>query len=270
VSQSKTNPYIQFLDGPKVAIPPSEFKRLRELLGTVPGPATWFVPKYPPLKGPGGIELRWTNCGGNAYPTRLTPAGKNSPSYLDIGIYSYPMRLRDDRLLVWRQVGKRKTGFRQKMRLTVVDTTSLQPLGWFPKRTKDDRTTFKGGLAATVDLPVSLKRGVHPVDFPPSFEGIQELLLLVDDFESPGGPFESLYSVRSEESLVEVFPLDWWNKGDFDYGYQWIAMVVRDPVTGNILGDGFRLTLFFMSPNCEFLHWLIPSSEKVSSGSSTA
>ena len=34
------------------------------------------------------------------------------------------------------------------------------------------------------------------------------------------------------------------NRGDFDFGYQWITRVARDPKSRHIVGDGIRITPF--------------------------
>jgi hypothetical protein len=43
-----------------------------------------------------------------------------------------------------------------------------------------------------------------------------------------------------------VPPQDWFNSGDFDFGYQWITKVVRDSNSGKIVGTGIRLKNFIL------------------------
>jgi len=257
----KSAPHLPFLDEPKVAISPKEYQRILDLLKTVPGPTAWYVGTYPPVNGPSGLTLEWTRSGGWGYPVRLTPRGRTSPSFLDLGTYVYPMRLLEDRLLVWRHVGKSRSGSPRVMRLTLVDTTSLSTLGWFPERDKDDPVSLEGGALASTDLPSEWKAGVHPFESPSEFSKIPEVWLLVDDTASPGGPFESVYRFQPREGRVEVFPLTWWNDGSFDFGYQWITKVVRDPSTELIVGEGIRLAPFQMDASCRFLRWIYPSND---------
>ena len=42
---------------------------------------------------------------------------------------------------------------------------------------------------------------------------------------------------------VEVFPQEWFNNGNYDFGYQWITRVARRS-DGKIVGDGIRLGSF--------------------------
>jgi hypothetical protein len=42
---------------------------------------------------------------------------------------------------------------------------------------------------------------------------------------------------------VEVLPQDWFNQGNYDFGYQWIIRVARR-TDGTIVGDGIRLGSF--------------------------
>jgi len=41
-----------------------------------------------------------------------------------------------------------------------------------------------------------------------------------------------------------VYPQDWFNHGNFDFGYQWLTRIARDTETGEITGDGIRIELF--------------------------
>jgi hypothetical protein len=65
-----------------------------------------------------------------------------------------------------------------------------------------------------------------------------------------------LYILKPRSGKVEVWPLDWWNNGDFDFGYEWITHVARDPATKNIVGAGVRIYPFMMDPRGQFLGWL--------------
>ncbi len=48
----------------------------------------------------------------------------------------------------------------------------------------------------------------------------------------------------------------WWNEGNFDFGYQWITRVAREPATGNLAGDEIRFEPFIMDPERELIGWV--------------
>ncbi|MBI5301277.1 MAG: hypothetical protein HY868_04000 [Chloroflexi bacterium] len=53
----------------------------------------------------------------------------------------------------------------------------------------------------------------------------------------------AIFGFSFDKQIVEVYPQDWFNKGDYDFGYQWITRVARDE-DGKIIGDGIRLDRF--------------------------
>ncbi len=59
--------------------------------------------------------------------------------------------------------------------------------------------------------------------------------------------------VDAKRNLVSVFPQDWWNRADLDFGYQWVTRVARDPKTGKIVGEGIRIQPFVLDSSCREL-----------------
>jgi hypothetical protein len=54
-----------------------------------------------------------------------------------------------------------------------------------------------------------------------------------------------------------VLPQKWFNGGKYDFGYQWITRVQRDPRTGQIVGEGIRLGNFLLDRSgTEIQEWL--------------
>jgi hypothetical protein len=56
----------------------------------------------------------------------------------------------------------------------------------------------------------------------------------------------SIYCLRPDKNEVEVLPQDWFNHGEYDFGYQWITKVARDSHSGRIAGTGIRLRSFLL------------------------
>jgi hypothetical protein len=82
---------------------------------------------------------------------------------------------------------------------------------------------------------------------------ISRLAILVHGTDKPRRKFldssfpgESVYLLSPVEGHIEVLPLDWWNDGDHDFGYEWIQRITIDPTTGNLIGDGKGALPFLM------------------------
>jgi hypothetical protein len=97
----------------------------------------------------------------------------------------------------------------------------------------------------------ALHAGIHKLDdVPTKFTNLGEILVLADYYPE-GEPLhfyskmrKSIFAFDFRISQVEVIPQDWYNKGNYDFAYEWIARVARDPQTHFIFGEGVRLGIF--------------------------
>jgi hypothetical protein len=85
--------------------------------------------------------------------------------------------------------------------------------------------------------------------FPNEIRAIDELLILCDSFSDPASEGWNhanlaLLVARPKEASFRLYPQDWFNTADFDFGYQWITRIARDPQTGRVRGEGFRMNSF--------------------------
>ena len=136
----------------------------------------------------------------------------------------------------------------------------------FEKASKQggDSIAFNGGMVATVDLPTAWSHGRYQFSFPNEMRFVQEMFILVhtnppgESQETRPKPHEAIYRVKPADGTVNVIPLDWYNHGDFDFGYEWVTQVALDSVTGKIVGNGVRLSPFLMEPDGKLLCWIGP------------
>src|SRR5262249_39422467 len=93
-----------------------------------------------------------------------------------------------------------------------------------------------GGEVGHFVISTNLAPGTHKVSFPAPFKDINELLILAQSTAASGkfGSNLCLFIVGPASNTVEVVPQDWFNEGPFDYDYQFITRVARDPRTGKI------------------------------------
>jgi len=198
----------------------------------------------------------------------LVPEGDEKPVYGALGFYCYVVGLPTHRLLIWHHVGEQRSP--RAIRVSLLDTSLLQPLDKIPDFGSESEihTAFRGDPVAVIDLPTSLGTGVHSTVFPEELRSLSEILVLAHASPPDRKPargqswVEALYILRPPEHAVEVLPLDWWNSGDFDFGYEWITQIARDPVTANFVGDGFRILPFLMERTGKFLGWFKHANEE--------
>ncbi len=67
---------------------------------------------------------------------------------------------------------------------------------------------------------------------------------------------QAIWVMKPSENMIEVLPMDWWNHGDYDYGYEWASKIARDPKTGNVVGEGVRILPFLLDKSGNFLGWM--------------
>ena len=83
---------------------------------------------------------------------------------------------------------------------------------------------------------------------------------MLADYAGPSGADKmarAIFAFDWLKSQVEVIPQDWFNTGNYDFGYQWISRVARCS-DGSIVGDGIRLGRFELDEtNRRIKKWLI-------------
>jgi len=245
-----------------VRVESQEYERLTKLSSRVPGPLPWNVDSLPTVSGPDGTELRWKE---SDHSTVLA-SEKDGSNYLALGLYCRVLPVAKHNLVVWYQLMTREPLRFGNLRIDVIDTRLLQPLKTIPDLDSDRNSgeppiALASGPFAKADIPVPQGIGRLTYQFPDALKGISEVLVLVAGGTKHRGLLgtrigEALYVLKPPEDIIEVFSLDWWDKGNFDFGDEWITRVARDPSTGNIVGEGVRILPFLMDPRCNFLGWI--------------
>ena len=86
-----------------------------------------------------------------------------------------------------------------------------------------ERIFFEGVPLASRMIPISLKPGLNQFSFPISFKALPEILVLADNswiLKTDATTNRSIYCLRPDKDEVEVLPQDWFNHGEYDFGYQ--------------------------------------------------
>lgn len=250
---------------PKMRLSRHESRRLAEILRQSPGPSPWYSVGFPRIAGPAGVKLRWLEVRAPTWATVLVPEGQEEPVYGALGFYCYVWGLAPHRMLVWDHVGEQLSP--RAVRISLLDTSLFEPLDTIPDLGSESEThvAFEGHPVSVIDVPTTLGTGIHSVVFPEGLRELPEILVLVHASPPDRKPargqswVESLYVLKPSQNALRVLPLDWWNSGDFDFGYEWIAQIAHDPVTDNFVGDGFRILPFLMDRRAKFIGWFEPA-----------
>jgi hypothetical protein len=110
------------------------------------------------------------------------------------------------------------------------------------------RMAYDGGRPVVFEIPTDVDEGTHAIAPPAAFDNLPEVLVLADYGSEKSDHFDKMYraifACDFKARQVTVLPQRWFNEGRYDFGYQWITRVQREPVTGRIVGEGIRLGYF--------------------------
>ncbi len=114
--------------------------------------------------------------------------------------------------------------------------------------TDGTRLALSGEPAAAIDLNTGVVGEDTIAVFPKELQAIEELLILCNSsaVTRPEGMNVglALMVARPKQGMLRIYPQDWFNFADLDFGYQWVTRVARNPSTGRVSGEGFRIDPF--------------------------
>ena len=230
------------------------------LLAGTPGPSPWYLRRpdrsLPSARG----ALVWRpagEAGDRAGQTLLvTPSGE---PLLVLDFHCYVQPLGAPRFLVWHPEGegpaeRRSTPSAERFR--VLDADTLAPIRDLDAvvasmHATGMRSELAAGEVASVAVRTSLPDGRTRCAFPDAMHELDELLVLTHSTaEGEQRNYHDamslrLWIIRPHEGTIDVIPQDWFNRGDYDFGYQWVTRVAREP-GGRIVGEGIRIGAFVL------------------------
>ena len=229
-------------------------KRLQILIDNAPGPSPWYLSGRMLHSG-----LRWEDAGKEApLIGKMVLKTHDDKILMVLDLYCYTLELKSNKLLIWYEQ-LAKTAFESGLvHFHVIELDKLEPIEDVTLACKSiNRLYYKGGDAIIFKFK-SLNEGKHQIDLSASIKELDELLILA---HTKSGNIKqenlAIYRLLPNENLVEVLPQDWFNAGNFDYGYQWVTRVVRNDTTQKICGDGIRMGSFILDPtNRQVERWL--------------
>lgn len=220
-------------------------------LDGAPGPSPWYLrgARHP---APG---YSWKNAGNSADTAGVVSLTARGGPVLLLDFYNYATLLGPDLLLVWGQESPnaRPTG---PVSLDVFRLSTLERLpGPIDEecrnmRREGARLRYRTPPVARTSIPTAAAPE-GAVDLPGELRAAEEFLILcrsslpaIGDAEKPWNL--ALLVLRPREARFALLPQDWFNSGAYDYAYEWVTRVARDPRTGFVHGDGIRIGPFVL------------------------
>jgi hypothetical protein len=218
--------------------------RARELLAKAPGPSPWYLPWNRPALDSRRGPLAWAQC--RTASALRDPEGK---ARLILGSYCYTLALKPGRLLIWHGPRRGVAPASTSVDFYVVHVDELDVITDPEQATRlleQHGMPFVAFSESTeaiekiLSLSAGPPGGTLPVLPPEEFDGLKELLFFVHAEDT------RLWSLRPADGLVDVMPQNWFDRGDFDFDYQWPTRAARDEATGALVGDGIRIGTFVL------------------------
>jgi hypothetical protein len=177
----------------------------------------------------------------------VSPEGEN---LVVLGFGCYVQQLPSGKVILWHH--ERGDAVDAKLmnpciRFVAFDPTLLRPIPDLKTAcesldARHDDVYLPSGVVAETRVSAVLPAGSYNHVFPDVMREAAELLVLA----VPELDQLALYVIHPAQGRIEVYPQDWFNQAKLDYGYQWVTRVAREPTTGRIQGEGFRLDPFIL------------------------
>ena len=197
----------------------------------------------------------WTDAGRSSATAGIVVLTGPQGPVLILDFHNYVLSIDPETLLVWHQRHEAHASATDPVVLRTFGLRTLPPLrGDLEMLCGDMRRRRAPFLTAAppaceFPLPTTIVDERQPVTFPAALRPIPELLMLCHSsaIHSRGDSDNLALMVASPRNgWYELFPQDWFNNGGFDYAYQGVTRVARDPRSGRIHGDGTRIDPFVL------------------------
>jgi hypothetical protein len=198
-----------------------------------------------------GVALKWFEVEARSCPGAAVylAAYKDMP-LLILGFYTYSMAVSDDVILVW-FMARSETVAIAALQVSVFDVRRMEPIPEIASAVESLTRRDRGMAAASsasaeFQVRCNLEAGTHRFEFPRPLAAVDEILVVRQPIF--GLPL-AIWSMRPSLGMIEVMPQLWFTPERFDYQYQWVTRVARDPDSRELVGDGIRVEPFRLTPD---------------------
>jgi hypothetical protein len=235
------------------------------ILDNAPGPSPWYLRSGSPAVP--GFEWRGISQSSRAAGAIVLAGRKGTVLILDF--HNYVVLLDPDTLLIWHQHGLIDSGPTPPVMLRVFRLSELRPLQGdletlcASMRHAGAPLASSGSPLFEFPIPTTVASRRFQLVFPEELRRLSELLILchssgVEESPPPDRSNLAILVARPREGTYQLYPQDWFNSAKLDYGYQSVTRVARDPRTGRIHGEGFRIEPFVLDKTLRHARWKWP------------
>ena len=240
----------------------------KDLFNGVPGPAPWYVRPGSPIVE--GFEWQQTTA---LFPRRGKTLLVGSAGVVAvIDFYVCAKVIDRSNLLAWYQPRRQGKEEGKPVWMTVFQPRLMTPFDSELSLLEEKMGRAESPLLlsqepqAKVELTTTRIEEDLPVSFPEELKLLDELLVLCRssaiDHRADMKVDLALLVANPQLNTFRLYPQDWFNSADLDFGYQWVTRVVRNPKTGHVHGEGFRITPFQLDDSlCQLKSRMRPSSD---------
>jgi hypothetical protein len=219
------------------------------ITNSTPGPSPWYLrlPGAPCIDG-----FRWEECKGTGGVKTLL-VGPQGP-VAALGFQNYVKVLDAETLLIWFQRPRRHGEPTPPVELLILRPREMDllrgDLDFISIPASERPILLQSEPIAQSELNTTRVVEDLRAEFPSHLRSCDELLLLCSSSAIGNGPVFTgdlaLLVAKPSQSTYRLYPQDWYNRLETDFGYQWVTRIARDPRTGRIHGDGIRIGAFVL------------------------
>ena len=230
-----------------------EARSALSVLRAAPGPSPWYLSHPASQLKRLGEPLRWEGSDKQEGRVYSTLRGRGGAVYAVAGFGAYVGPLVGDRFLVWWEDDRAKVGEpSHSVHLRVYEAAALEATA--ERTAVAELPGTRGFWTATpptcaVSLSTSLSDGEHRLPLPSALAAFGPIVAPVkstaDGRRDDGWEqiHQRLWWIDGDRGTLRVLPQDWYNRGPYDFGYQWPTRAAVDPSDGAIVVEGIRLGL---------------------------
>jgi len=232
----------------------ASIEHYRAVIAEAPGPSPWCLGQPASDLSTHDKKLTWERDP-HVGPTELIDSDRQT--YALVSIYTYVRRINPTQFVVWYKSGTPQAG---QMQFELYEISSLQPMT--QQQACSGRLKKPPFLAAMppiaqLSIPRNQAVGSDGTNFPSEFAHCPELFVLVSNDNTWDNVELNLWIIEPATQQIRVVSQEWFSRGSYDFGYQWITRIARDPETRLLIGDGIRIGQFMLNEDgTQFLHWL--------------
>jgi hypothetical protein len=226
------------------------------LFNKAPALCPWYFNDTTPKLKKNGQALRWhwlEKIGKEYFGAALLEDRKKT-CFGIVETYTYILpNARHDQFLIW----SKDMSSPPEFTMSLFTADDLQPIAR-PKESifslrERNRTDFFFDCPPRSILSFGLHPGVEQLDltFPGEVKSFPDFCIVT---QIPGlyphgqktWNETAILLVKPGEDTIAIFPQDWFNQSDADFGYEWITRAIVHPKTGLIHGQGIRMDDFIL------------------------